>query len=88
MGAVNTMPMLPLAKTPAEMEAEKKAVRKQKNRASAAATRQRREEYTASLESQVWIQLGCVGSAVWCRVQQQLLSSWIWEGTLLGLMCA
>ena len=73
MGAVNTMPMLPLAKTPAEMEAEKKAVRKQKNRASAAATRQRREEYTASLETQVrlWSELVLANR----RLQQSLLRS-------------
>ena len=52
-GAVVNPMVRHMPKTPAEMDAEKKALRKQKNRESAAATRQRREEYTASLESQV-----------------------------------
>ena len=45
--------MLPMPMTPAEVEDQRKAIRKQKNRASAAATRARREEYTANLETQV-----------------------------------
>ena len=37
----------------AEIEEQRKEVRKEKNRQSAAATRARREAYTASLEGQV-----------------------------------